>query len=211
MENWNRRYCWFDGFFGYTLQTTQQVFFIIDKIMVFQLFLLWITIIVSPLIPPILVPLSYSMTGALILQKIDPRILSIVSVAAAVIADIIIRKMQNFVIPRMTINEDPLKDRNIFSRIINKMNSYFKKEERIGRLSLRWEKQLEKRSGRIMTFFFAIFCYLPILPDIIWTRMLYKKIKFPYFIIASIIGKWVTHIPFIFLGKSLVQLLGIHI
>ncbi|MEI6773554.1 MAG: hypothetical protein WCL18_01685 [bacterium] len=107
------------------------------------------------------------MTGALILQKIDPRILSIVSVAAAVIADIIIRKMQNFVIPRMTINEDPLKDRNIFSRIINKMNSYFKKEERIGRLSLRWEKQLEKRSGRIMTFFFAIFCYLPILPDII--------------------------------------------
>jgi len=179
--------------------------------MILQLLILWLVIIVSPLVPPVLVPLSYSMTGALILQQIDPRILSMVSVGAAVVADIIIWKMQNFVIPRMTINEDPLKDKNIFARIINKMNSYFKKEERIGRISARREKQLEKRSGRIITFFFAIFCYLPILPDIIWTRILYKKIKFPYFIMASIIGKCVTHIPFIFAGKTLVQLLHIKI
>ncbi len=179
--------------------------------MVFQLFLLWILIVVSPLVPPILVPLSYSMTGALVVQKIDPWILSLVSVAAAVIADIIIWKMQNFVIPRMTIDEDPAKDTNIFSRIINKMNSYFKKEERIGRLSVKWEKYLEKRSGRIITFLFAIFCYVPVIPDIIATRILYKKIKFPYFIIAAIIGKGITHIPFIFLGKTVVQLLNIKI
>ncbi len=179
--------------------------------MVYQLFILWIVIIVSPLVPPILVPLSYSMTAAMVLQKIDPRILSIVSVAAAVIADIIIWKMQNFVIPRMTINEDPLKDKNIFARIINKMNSYFKKEERIGRLSAKWEKYLEKRSGRIITFFFAVFCYVPVLPDIIGTRILYKKIKFPYFVAAAIIGKAITHIPFIFLGKWLAQLLHLWI
>jgi len=91
-------------------------------------------IIISPLVPPILVPLSYSMTGALILQKIDPRILSIVSVFAALIADIIIRKMQNFIIPKITINEDPVKGKHIVALIINKMNSYFKKEERIGKL-----------------------------------------------------------------------------
>lgn len=186
-------------------------YFIIQKIMILQLFLLWIIIIVSPLVPPILVPLSYSITGILIVQNIDPWILSIVSVTAAVIADIIIWKMQNFVIPRMTIYEDPLKNKNIFSRIINKMHSYFKKEERIGRLWLRWEKKLEKRSGRIATFLFAIFCYLPIIPDIISTRILYKKIKIPYFIIAAIIGKSITHIPFIFLGKSVLQLLHIQI
>lgn len=164
-------------------------------------------IIFSPLVPPILVPLSYSMTGALILQKIDPRILSMVSVGAAVVADIIIRKMQNFVIPRMTINENPIKKNNIFARIINTMNSYFKKSERIGRISAKREKYLEKRTGRIITFLFAIFCYVPVIPDIIATRILYKKIKFPYFIIASIIGKSITHIPFIFLGKWLAQLL----
>ena len=102
--------------------------------MVFQLFVLSMIIIISPLVPPILVPLSYSMTGALIVQNIDPWILSIVSVAAAVLADIIIWKMQNFVIPRMTIHQESVQDRNIFVRIINKMNSYFKKEEKIGKL-----------------------------------------------------------------------------
>lgn len=173
--------------------------------MILQLFILWLVIIVSPLVPPILVPLSYSMTGALILQQIDPRILSMVSVGAAVIADIIIWKMQNFVIPRMTINEDPLQDKNIFARIINKMNSYFKKEEKIGKIWLKWEKYLEKKSGRVLTFLFAIFCYIPVIPDIIATRLLYKKIKFPYFVLASIIGKSITHIPFIFLGKSVFE------
>jgi len=91
------------------------------------------------------------------------------------------------------------------------MNSYFKKEERIGRLSLKWEKKLEKRSGRIITFFFAIFCYLPILPDIIGTRILYKKIWFIPFIIAAIIGKSITHIPFIFLGKSITEIISLRI
>ncbi len=68
-----------------------------------------------------------------------------------------------------------------------------------------------KKSGRIITFFFAIFCFLPILPDIIGTRILYKKIKFPYFIVAVIIGKSVTHIPFIFLGKWIAQILHLRI
>jgi uncharacterized membrane protein YdjX (TVP38/TMEM64 family) len=73
------------------------------------------------------------------------------------------------------------------------------------------EKYIEKKSGRIATFLFAIFCYAPIIPDIISTRMLYKKIKFPYFIIAVIIGKSITHIPFIFVGKSILQQLNLHI
>jgi len=151
------------------------------------------------------------MTGALILQKASPWILSIITVGVSTLTAMIIRKMQNYIIPKMTMDEDPLKSKHIIARIINKMNSYFKKEEKIGRLSARWEKHLEKKTGRVLTFFFAIFCFLPILPDIIGTRILYKKIKFPYFIIAVIIGKSITHIPFIFLGKSLAQLLHLRI
>jgi len=178
--------------------------------MIFQLFLLWIIIVASPLMPPILVPLSYSYTGALIAQNVNLWILSIVSVWAAVLADIIIWKLQNFIIERMTINEK-IESKDFFSRTINWMNSFFKDSERIGRMSLKRERYLEKRTGRVLTFLFAIVCYLPVLPDIIGTRILYKKIKFPYFILASIIGKSVTHIPFIFLGKWLVQLLHLRI
>jgi hypothetical protein len=40
---------------------------------------------------------------------------------------------------------------------------------------------------------------------------LYKKIRFPYFILAVIIGKSISHIPFIFLWKSILQLLHLQI
>ena len=84
------------------------------------------------------------MTGALIIQKANPQILCIITVGVAALTDIIIRKMQNYIIERLIIQEDPLKGDHIFARIVNKMSSYFKKEERIGRLSLRREKHLEK-------------------------------------------------------------------
>lgn len=176
--------------------------------MILQLIILWILIVISPLVPPILVPLSYSYTGILLAQQINPRIISIVSVGASTLWVIIIRKLQHHIIMKLTIQEK-IKGNNIFVRIINIMNSYFKKQERLARISLKWEQYIERRTGRITTFIFAIFCYIPVIPDIIGTRILYKKIKLPYLIIAVIIGKSTSHIPFIFLGKTLIQLLGI--
>jgi hypothetical protein len=151
------------------------------------------------------------MTGAMILQKFNPRTLSIVSIGAAMISDIIIRKMQNFIIPRLTINEKPFRETTIIGRIANRINSYFQKQDEIARVNTKREKYLERRTGRFMTFLFAVFCYLPVIPDIISTRLLYKKIRFPYFIIATVIGKGITHIPFIFLGKSIAQILHLWI
>ena len=95
----------------------------------------------------------------------------------------------------------------MFADIVNKLNAYFKKEQKIASISLRRERYIETRTGKIATFLFAIFCYLPVIPDIISTRLLYRKIKFPYFLIAVIIGKSMSHLPFIFIGKTLVQLI----
>ena len=158
--------------------------------------------------PPILSPLGFTLTGALVVQKANPRILSLITVGVSTLSAIIIRKLQNHIIERLTI-EKKLKGDNIFAHMVNKINSYYKKEERIARISLRREKYIETRTGRVATFFFAVFCFLPIIADIISIRILYKKIKFPYFVLAVIIGKSISHIPFIFVGKTIVQLLHI--
>jgi membrane protein YqaA with SNARE-associated domain len=175
--------------------------------MIFQLLLLAVLILVSPLLPPILVPLSYSFTGALIVQKTNPRVLSIVSVGASTLGAVIIRFIQNHIIRKLTFDEN-IKGTTLFSRTIKKINNFFKNEEKIAKISLKREKYIETKTGRTMTFLFAVFCYFPILPDIIGTRVLYKKIRFRYFVIAVIIGKSVTHVPFIFVGKTVFQLLG---
>ena len=143
-------------------------------------------------------------------QKANPRILSLITVGVSTISAIIIRKVQNHIIEKLTIQER-IEGNNIFVRIINNMNSYFKNQEKIGKISLQREQYIQTRTGKFVTFLFAIFCFLPIIADIISIRILYKKIKFPYFVLAVIIGKSISHIPFIFVGKTIVQLLGIRI
>lgn len=175
--------------------------------MVLQFLILWLVIFLAPLLPPILSPLGFAMTGVLVAQKANPRIVSIFTVGMTTVTAIIIRKMQNHIIEKLTIQEK-IEGNSLFIRIVNRVNKYFKNQEKIGTISLKREKQLETKTGRIATFLFAIFCYLPILPDIVGTRLLYKKIKFPYFIMAVIIGKSISHIPFIFVGKTIVQLLS---
>ena len=197
-------------YFAYIETENSSIFSLIFFLlyMVIQLWLLWIIILISPLVPPVLVPLSYSFTGFLLLQKIDPRIVSLVSVWFATLGAILIWKIQSHIIQRLTIYET-IPDTGFFSRIARRINYYFRKETKIAQLSLKRERYIETRTGKVATFLFAIFCFLPILPDIIGTRILYKKITFPYFVLAVLIGKSATHIPFIFAGKTLLQLLNI--
>lgn len=171
-----------------------------------QLLWLALNIYISPLIPPVLVPLSYSRTRILLLQKADPLVLSIISVWAATLSTVTIRFLQNHIIEKLTIY-DKLDKQDVFSRIVNHMNRYFKNQKRLARIWFKREQYIETRAGKFVTFLFAILCYVPILPDIITTRILYKKIKFKYFLIALIIGKSITHVPFIYAGKTLFQLL----
>ena len=113
---------------------------------------------------------------------------------------ILMRIIQNEIIAELVIFRNS-NMQDTFHRKVNKINNYFRSRKSVERLSLKREKYIETRTGKFSTFLFAIFCYLPILPDIIGTRLLYKKIKFPYFVIAVIIGKTISYVPIIFLGK----------
>lgn len=176
--------------------------------MIIQYVILWLVIFFSPLVPPVLPPLAYSLTTVLLIQKANPWILSLITVWVATLSTIIIWMIQNHVIEKLNMYERT-NSTSRFHRRTNNINRYFKKQERLTRISARWEKYIETRTGKVVTFTFAIFCFLPILPDIIGTRILYKKIKFSHFILAVLIGKSATHIPFIFIGKWILQLLHI--
>lgn len=171
--------------------------------MTIQLIILCIITFLWPLFPPILVPLSYSFTGALLLQHADPILLSILSVWSATLSTTIIWIIQNHLIKK--ISSFNKKNKN---NLLIQINKYFKKYTQVHKLSSKREKYIKTKNGRIITFLIAIVCYLPIIPDIITTRLLYKKIKFHYFFLALIIWKCFTHIPFIFLWKWLLEIIS---
>jgi len=111
-----------------------------------------------------------------------------------------IRIIQNYVIKKLNMYEQT-DSKSKFRRRAANLNRFFKKQERLAKISAKREKYIQTNTGKAVTFSFAIFCFLPVLPDIIGTRILYKKIKFLPFMLAVLIGKSITHIPFIFVGK----------
>jgi len=141
-----------------------------------------------------------------LLQEANPRVVLAVVVSIVTLSDITIRFVQNHLIKKRA-GYETLEKQKRFHRTINKINRYFKKESSLNRVGEKRKKHSETKMGKITTFLFAIFCYLPFLADIIGTRLLYKKIKFIPFLIAVIIGKTISHGVFIFVGKSIFQLL----
>ena len=176
--------------------------------MLAQYILLWIVIYFAAIVPPVLSPLGYSLTGLLLLQNANPRVILSVVVIIVTLSDITIRFVQNHLI-RKWAGYETLEKQKRFHRTINKINRYFKQESNLSKVGERWKKHSETKMGKITTFLFAVFCYLPIIPDIIGTRLLYKKIKFTPFVIAVVIGKVISHGTFIFVGKTIFQLLHI--
>jgi membrane protein YqaA with SNARE-associated domain len=144
--------------------------------------------------------LGYSLIGILLLQKANPWLLSSIVVGIGTTSVILMRIIQNEIIQELAIFKK-LDKQDPFHRRVNQINTYFRSRKSIEKFSLRREKNLETRRGKVSTFLFAIFCYLPIIPDIIATRLLYKKMKFIPFVLAVIIGKIINYVPLIFLGK----------
>ncbi len=176
--------------------------------MTLQLIILWLILFFSPLVPPILSPAAYSLTWVLLIQKANPRLLLIITVLVVTLADIVLRFLQNYIIKKIVLYNHADKT-DLFSRILKKINKYFDSENKITQIWLKREKYIESDRGKFFTFLFAIFCFLPILADVVGCRLLYKKIKFPYFVLAVIIGKTISHGSFIFFGKWIISLLKI--
>jgi len=139
------------------------------------------------------------------LQRANPWVLSYITVGVAALSAAIIWVAQNHIIEKIDSYETMENQRKIH-RIINKINKQFKQQKAMNTVSKKREQYIQTKTGKFATFIFAIFCFLPVLPDIIGTRILYKKIRFPHFILAVIIGKSITHMTFIFVGKSIIDI-----
>jgi membrane protein YqaA with SNARE-associated domain len=177
--------------------------------MIFQIVILSLVLFFSPLVPPVLSPLAYSMTGILLLQKADPLWLWIITIAVVTIANVVVWILQDYIIQKINLQKKTnYVHTGVFAWVLKKFDYHFNDKTRISKFWLKRQHYAETKEWTFVTFVFAIFCFLPVLPDIVGNRILYKKIKFPYFILAVIIGKTISHGWFIFLWKSILLLLN---
>ncbi|MEI8253450.1 MAG: hypothetical protein WCG25_07030 [bacterium] len=100
--------------------------------MIFQIVILSLVLFFSPLVPPVLSPLAYSMTGILLLQKADPLWLSIITISVVALADVVMWILQDYIIRRINAQKKTdYKKTGIFAWILKKFDYYFNNHSQI--------------------------------------------------------------------------------
>ena len=173
--------------------------------MIVQVIILFILTCISPFFPPAVTPFSYPLIVILLLQKINPRFLSIVAICANVLGSLIIRWFRPIVIRRVNNYQTKNQNKDVFSIIGNRIAWYIKKNEKISKNGKRLEEYMEEKWGGVGLFIFSAFMFWCALPDIVIIKIIRKKVNFFFFMTAAIVGKAGAYIPLIFIGKSILK------
>ena len=152
-------------------------------------------------------PLAYSMIGVLLVQKADPRALSIMATVVSSGSCILTRLLWTYVHGKITEHQEKHKHKDRFSRMEKRIKNYFDKKESLGKYSEKIKNYTERAHGKFALGLVIIFLLQSAVPDVIAIRFLHKKIPFRYFSVTAIIGKAIVYVPFVFIGQSLISLL----
>jgi membrane protein YqaA with SNARE-associated domain len=175
--------------------------------MLFQELLAGVVVFVSPVLPPILVPLSFSMLGVLIVQWANPWVLSGIMITSTVLEMAFIWWITWIILRRMEKYKETTHKPDFVTSIWRKFVGYLIRRAKANRASQRVDGYLRTRSGKVLIFLLAIFCSAPTVPDIITVRLFRRKMPFGSFIIAAFLGKIISFVPFVFFGKGILTLI----
>ena len=165
-----------------------------------QLTLFGLILLVAPWLPRILTPLSYSMASIALIQNINPRIISIIFVICSTLAIIVLRFIEWYIITTIQTYQKKVNYTDLLSRRVEKTKKYFE-HKKTSKSRSNLKRHLSSDKGQRTLFILAVIGFMPTIPDALTVALLHKKLRFEYFILASIVGKTVQFIPFIFLGK----------
>ncbi|MEI6773550.1 MAG: hypothetical protein WCL18_01660 [bacterium] len=98
------------------------------------------------------------------------------------------------------------KDR--ISRLENRFATYIENRKRLSKLNNRITNYLETRNSKLILFLLTIVAIDSAIPDIVVVGIVRKRLPFPLFIIAAVIGKATVYLPIIRGAKRILNLFG---
>jgi membrane protein YqaA with SNARE-associated domain len=87
------------------------------------------------------------------------------------------------------------KDR--ISRLENRLAKYLENKKRLSKLNKKITNYLETKNSKRVLFLLTIVAIDSAIPDIVATGIVRRKLPFPLFILAAIIGKSTVYLPVI--------------
>ncbi|MEI7477363.1 MAG: hypothetical protein WCJ81_02295 [bacterium] len=168
---------------------------------IIQHILLFFLVFISPLFPPVIIPFTYSLLALLLVQSVDPRTLSIISVAGSTLSCMVTWFIWDEVIKKTDRYQEKYPN-SIWSKIIIKIKHFLSSQTGINKYTEKIERYAKSPHGKIIFILIVIFLVQSSIPDIIAIKLLRKKVSFLFFSITAAIGKVIVYVPFIFLGMT---------
>lgn len=170
--------------------------------------LLSLLVFISPVFPPVIIPISYTLVGIRLLQWSGPIGLSFSTVIPAAASSILIRLLYGYMHRRILAFKAKRDNKDWISRLENRFAKYIENRKRLSRINNKITTYLETRNSKLVLFLLTIVAIDSAIPDIVVIGIVRKKLPFLLFILAALIGKATVYLPVIWAGKWILNLFG---
>jgi membrane protein YqaA with SNARE-associated domain len=158
-------------------------------------------VVISPVFPPAIIPITYTLMGIRLLQGAGPIAMSFGTVVPAALSSILIRLLYGYMHKKILAFKHKNGHQDWISRLENRFAKYLENRKRLSKLNKKITNYLETRNSKRVLFLLTIVAIDSAIPDIVAIGIVRKKLPFPLFILAAIIGKCTVYLPVIRLGK----------
>jgi len=168
--------------------------------------LLSLLVFVSPVFPPAIIPIAYTLIGVRLLQGSGPIGLSFSTVIPAAVSSILIRLLYGYAHKQILAFKAKRDNKDRISRLENKFATYIENRKWLSKFNKKITNYLWTKNSKRALFLLTIVAIDSAIPDIVAIGIVRKRLPFPLFILAAIIGKSTVYLPVIWWAKRILNL-----
>lgn len=164
--------------------------------------------IISPVFPPAIIPITYTLMGIRLLQGAGPIAMSFGTVIPAAASSILIRLLYWYVHKRILAFQEKRDNKDRISRLENRFATYIENRKWLSKFNKKITNYLGTKNSKRALFLLTIVAIDSAIPDIVAIGIVRKRLPFWLFIIAAFIGKSTVYLPVIWWAKRILNLFG---
>lgn len=165
-------------------------------------------VIVSPVFPPVIIPITYTLMGIRLLQGAGPIAMSFGTVIPAAASSILIWLLYWYIHKKIIKFKEKRNHDDRITRLENKFATYIENRKWLNKFNKKITNYLGTKNSKRTLFLLTIVAIDSAIPDIVVVGMVRKRLPFSLFIIAAIIGKITVYLPVIWWAKRILNLFG---
>ena len=163
-------------------------------------------VVISPIFPPVIIPITYTLMGIRLLQGAGPIAMSFGTVLPAAASSILIRLLYGYANRRILTFKEKRDNKDWISRLENRFATYIENRKGLSKFNKKITKYLETRNSKRILFLLTIVAIDSAIPDIVAIGIVRKRLPFWLFIIAALIGKSTVYLPVIRWAKRILTM-----